>query len=89
MRGSIRHRGDERAGSWEYIVAVGMTAAQRCQACNRRYWIERRPKASCPACHGELRESDERRRETKAGFATQKECQAAINKLLVAVEQQT
>ena len=89
MRGSIRHRGDERAGSWEYIVDIGMAAAQRCQSCNKRFWIERRPKESCPSCGGELLETEERRRETKAGFATQKECQAAMNKLLVAVEQQT
>jgi hypothetical protein len=52
-------------------------------------WIERRPKESCPKCGGALTETEERRRETKAGFATQKECQAAMNKLLVAVERQT
>ena len=38
-------------------------------------------------CGGGLRETEERRRETKAGFSTRKECQAAMNKLLVAVEQ--
>jgi phenylpropionate dioxygenase-like ring-hydroxylating dioxygenase large terminal subunit len=32
--------------------------------------------------------TEERRRETKAGFATQKECEAAMNKLLVKVEEQ-
>jgi site-specific recombinase XerD len=89
MRGSIRHRGEERSGSWEYIVDIGVAAAQRCQNCNRRFWIERRPKQSCPACNGELRETEERRRAIKGGYATQKECQAAMNKLLVAVEQQT
>jgi integrase len=87
MRGHVRRRGEP--GSWEYIVDIGAAAAQRCTDCNRRFWVERRPKASCPACGGELRETDERRRETKAGYATQKECQAAMNKLLVAVEQQT
>ena len=89
MRGSIRHRGEERAGSWEFIADVGMAAAQRCRDCNRRFWTARRPLENCPKCGGELRETEERRRETKAGFATQKECQAAMNKLLVAVEQQT
>ena len=89
MRGSIRHRGEERAGSWEYIVDVGMAAAQRCQSCNKRFWVERRPKESCPKCGGELNETEERRRAIKGGFATQKECQAAMNKLLVAVEEQT
>ncbi len=88
MRGHVRHRGEERAGSWEYIVDIGLAAAQRCTVCNKRLWIERRPKESCPKCGEPLRETEERRRETKAGFATQKECQAAMNKLLVAVEQQ-
>ena len=87
MRGSIRHRGEERAGSWEYIVDIGLAAAQRCEACNRRFWVERRPKEGCPTCGGTLRETEERRRETKAGFGTQKECQQAMNKLLVSVEQ--
>ena len=87
MRGSIRHRGSQGTGSWEYIVDVGLTAAQRCTACHRRLWIERRPRQSCPHCGGVLTETEERRRETKAGFATRKECQAAMNKLLVAVEQ--
>ena len=88
MRGHVRHRGDERAGSWEYIVDVGLHAAQRCQACKKRFWVERRPLKACPKCGGELTETEERRRETKAGFATQKECEAAMNKLLVKVEEQ-
>jgi len=87
MRGHVRKRGEP--GSWEYIVDVGIASAQRCTVCNKRLWIERRPKAKCPKCGGGLRETEERRRETKSGFATQKECQAAMNKLLVAVEQQT
>jgi len=87
MRGHVRHRGESTSGSWEYIVDVGMHAAQRCTVCGRRLWIERRPKESCPKCGGALKETEERRRETKAGFSTQKECQTAMNKLLVAVEQ--
>jgi len=87
MRGSIRHRGDERAGSWEYIVDIGMAAAQRCTVCNKLLWIERRPIDICPRCGNPLKETEERRRETKSGFATQKECQAAMNKLLVKVEE--
>jgi len=85
MRGHVRKRGEP--GSWEYIVDVGIAAALRCAVCNKRLWVERRPKESCPKCGGALRETEERRRETKSGFATQKECQAAMNKLLVAVEQ--
>jgi integrase len=87
MRGHVRKRGEP--GSWEYIVDIGLAAAQRCNDCNKRLWIERRPKEGCPKCHGALKETEERRRETKAGFATQRECQQAMNKLLVAVEQQT
>ena len=87
MRGHVRHRGEERLGSWEYIVDIGLAAAQRCEGCGRRFWIERRPRGSCPKCGGTLKETEERRRETKSGYATQKECQAAMNKLLVAVEQ--
>jgi integrase len=64
-----------------------MAAAQRCMVCNKRVWVERRLEEKCPKCGGTLKETEERRRETKAGFATQKECQAAMNKLLVAVEQ--
>jgi integrase len=85
MQGHIRSRGK---ASFEYICDVGMAAAQRCAKCNKRFWVERRPKESCPSCGGKLRETDERRRETKAGYPTRKACQAAMNKLLVAVEQQ-
>jgi len=85
MRGHVRKRGEP--GSWEFIVDIGLAAAQRCAVCNKRLWVERRPKQSCPKCGGALKETEERRRETKSGFATQKECQAAMNKLLVAVEQ--
>jgi len=89
MRGHVRHRGESSSGSWEYIVDVGLAAAQRCTACNKRVWVERRPQEKCPKCGGTLRETEERRRETKAGFATRKECQAAMNKLLVAVGEQS
>jgi integrase len=89
MRGHVRHRGESASGSWEYIVDVGLATAQRCEVCGKRSWIERRPKEKCPRCGGTLKETEERRRETKAGFATQKECQAAMNKLLVAVGEQS
>ena len=85
MKGSTRRRGR----SWEYNADIGMATAQRCQTCHKRFWVERRPMKSCPACGAELRETEERRRAIKGGYSTQKECQAAMNKLLVAVEQQT
>jgi integrase len=83
MRGHIRRRG---TASFEYIVDIGMASAQRCQSCNRRFWVERKPKESCPKCGGKLRETEERRRAIKGGYATRKACQAALNKVLVAVE---
>jgi integrase len=84
MQGHIRKRG---AASWEYTIDVGRASAQRCQTCGRRFWVERRPKESCPRCGGELTPGDERRRETKGGFATRREAQATMSKVAVAVEE--
>ena len=86
MRGHIRRRGKAR---FEYIVDVGLASAQRCESCGRRFWVERKPRESCPKCGGGLRETEERRRAIKGGFATQRECQAALNKVLTAVEART
>ena len=44
----------------------------------RRFWVERKPKETCTSCGGKLREAEERRRETKAGFGSRKDCQAAL-----------
>jgi predicted RNA-binding Zn-ribbon protein involved in translation (DUF1610 family) len=87
MRGHIRRRGDP--GNWEYIIDVGMAAAQRCHGCGKRYWMERKAKPACPKCGGALAETEERRRKTQAGFATRKECEAAMNKVMTAVEERT
>ena len=86
MRGHIRRRGE---GSYEYIVDIGTASAQRCQACERRFWVERKPRESCPKCGGELVETEERRRAIKGGFATRRECEAALTKVLAAVETQS
>jgi integrase len=86
MQGHIRKRSK---GSWEYIIDIGPHPAQRCLSCHRRFWVERRPKAECPRCGGRLTETEERRRQTKAGFATRKEAHVAMNKTLVTVEEQT
>ena len=83
MRGSIRRRGKT---SFEYIVDIGMASAQRCQGCGHRFWVERKLRECCPKCGGELIETEERRRAIKGGFATQRECQAALHKVLTAVE---
>jgi integrase len=87
MRGHIRRRGDP--GSWEYIIDVGMAAAQRCSACGRRFWMERKPKPACLKCGGQLLETEERRRKTQAGFATRKDAEAALNKVMTAVEERS
>ena len=83
MRGSIRRRGKT---SFEYIVDIGMASAQRCQGCGHRFWVERKLRECCPKFGGELIETEERRRAIKGGFATQRECQAALHKVLTAVE---
>jgi integrase len=86
MQGHIRKRS---TGSWEYTIDVGHAQAQRCRACGKRSWVERRPKETCPGCGGELSLADERRRETKGGFATRREAQTAMSKVAVAVEERT
>ena len=86
MRGHIRRRGEH---SFEYIVDIGTASAQRCQGCGRRFWVERKPRESCPSCGGELLETEERRRAIKGGFATRKECEAALAKILAALETQS
>ncbi len=86
MRGHIRRRGEH---SFEYIVDVGTAAAQRCTTCNRRFWLERKPKERCPKCGGELHETAERRRAIKGGFATRRECEAALAKVLASLEAQS
>jgi integrase len=87
MQGHIRRRG--KGGTYEYIIDIGVAQAQRCVACGRRFWVERRPLAACPRCGGALRLAEERRRQTKAGFASRKEAQAALNKVLVAVAERS
>ena len=86
-QGHVRRRAP--AGSWEYILDVGRYRAQRCQDCGRRFWMERRPRELCPACGGELRETEERRRETKGGFASGKVCQAALTGKLTTLAEHT
>ena len=86
-QGHIRRR--QPVGTWEFILDVGVFAAQRCQSCGRRFWVERKPRESCPSCGGVLRETEERRRETKAGFGSRKECQAALTAKLTTLAEQT
>ena len=85
MRGHIRRHGS----GYEYIVDVGLAQAQRCAACHKRIWLERLPKRSCPACGGTLLETEERRRLTKAGFASRKEAERALARVCVSVQEHT
>jgi integrase/DNA-directed RNA polymerase subunit RPC12/RpoP len=87
MQGHIRRRG--KGGSFEYIIDIGDSQAQRCQTCSRRFWVERQPLAVCPRCGGRLELVVERRRQTKAGFASRKEARSAMNKVLAAVSERS
>ena len=51
--------------------------------------MERKPRECCPKCGGELAETEERRRAIKGGFATRKQCEAALAKVLAALETQS
>ena len=81
MQGHIRRRG--KGGSYEYIIDIGAAQAQRCQGCGRRFWVERGRWKPARAALGRSRLAEERRRQTKAGFASRKEAQSALNKVLV------
>jgi len=87
LQGHIRKRAS--SGSWEYTLDVGRYRAQRCQSCGKRFWIERRPKELCPACSGELRQTEERRCEAKGGFASRKDCHAALTRKLTTLAERT
>ena len=87
MQGHIRKR--DKGGTYEYIIDIGAAQAQRCQRCRRRFWVEQRPLKACPHCGGKLDQLEERRRQTKAGFSSRKEAQAALNKVLVAVAERS
>ena len=84
VKGHIRKRGV----SWEYIIDIGIAAAQRCQGCGRRFWVEREPKSACPKCGGKLVEGEERRRATQAGFGSKRDCQSAMAKVIGAIDEQ-
>jgi integrase len=80
MRGGVRRRGEH--GKWAYVIDLGVLSAQRCNDCNARYWLDRKPKATCPKCGGKLRETQERRQQQAGGFATRAEALKARNSAL-------
>ena len=73
VRGHIRRRGP--AGSWEYIIDVGMATAPSAAraAAGASGWSES-PSRPAPRAAASSVETEERRRKTKAGFATRKDC---------------
>lgn len=87
MRGHIRKRGSP--GSWTITYELGVQPAQRCTACDRRYWIERRPLDECPKCGGTLEETKERRQKTEGGHRRRKDAETALHKILENMSQGT
>jgi len=57
MQDHVRKRGKD---SWKCIADIGVHAAERCQECGCRFWIERKPRRVCPTCGGRLVEIGER-----------------------------
>ena len=67
-----------RSSRWEFRLELGPCEAQRCLACNARYWLDDRPLQTCPTCSGELHDVRERRQVTRGGFRTQRDAMAAL-----------
>ena len=80
MQGHLKKR-----ATWEYVAELGPQPLQRCPACHKRFWIKRERLANCPLCHGPLEETIKRRQEMKAGFATKREAQEALTKVLASI----
>jgi len=87
MRGHIRQV--PGCKTWQVIYELGEQSAQRCEDCNKRFWIERRPFESCPSCGGMLRQRLERRQGCRSGFRTKKGAEAALNDLLGSLQHGT
>jgi len=68
--------------TWQAIYELGEQPAQRCVACNKRFWVERERREKCPACGSGLRDRLERRQGCRSGFRTKKEAGAALTDIL-------
>jgi integrase len=75
----------KKRATWEYVAEVGPQPLQRCPGCHKRFWIKRERLPHCPLCHGPLEETIKRRQEMKAGFATKREAQEALTKVLASI----
>ena len=80
MRGGTRKRVAD--GKYAFTITIPGQPAQRCNDCGKRFWIARRRLESCPVCHGELRDTIERRQQTTGGFATRAAAVKARNTAL-------
>src|SRR5659263_141273 len=80
MRGHLKKR-----ATWEYVAELGPQPLQRCPSCHKRFWIKRDRLPCCPLCHGLLEETVKRRQEMKAGFASKREAEEALTKVLASV----
>ena len=81
----IRHRGEERARSWEYVVDIGVAAAQRCRDCDRVSGWSPSLKECCPECGGGLRETEERRRAIRVALRPRRSCKSRLDKVLTTI----
>jgi integrase/predicted RNA-binding Zn-ribbon protein involved in translation (DUF1610 family) len=72
--------------TWQAIYELGEQPAQRCTACNKRFWVERRRLKTCPECGGTLRDRMERRQGCRSGFRTKKEAETALNDILGTIQ---
>jgi integrase len=80
MRGHLKKR-----ATWEYVAELGPQPLQRCPICHKRFWIKQERLANCPLCHGPLEETVRRRQEMKAGFASKREAEEALTKVLASI----
>jgi len=80
VRGHVRRPAGMK--TWQTIYELGDQSAQRCQACGKRVWVERRRLERCPVCGGDLLDRTERRQGCRSGFRTRKEAEEALNEIL-------
>jgi integrase len=86
MRGRVRKRESRKPGgkaAWEFAIDLGDAPAQRCAACGRVTWVERKAGKVCPSCMGPLGGVTlERRRKFVGGFTTKAAAQKALTEAL-------
>jgi integrase len=86
LRGHVRQRGRQ---SWEIVYDVGEVPAVRCSK-GHRTWIENGASVeTCPRCGDPLGKPRPERRQTSKTFKTRRDAQAALIRVLGAVEDGT